>query len=59
MLIESKIEGIEIIGQKFSSIYKGLKKKPYDLLDHRKLEFDSDFDDFKRQIYELEVGLGF
>ena len=51
----SNIEGIEAIAQKFSTIYKTIKKKPYDVLDHRKVEFNYDYEDFRRQLTELEV----
>ena len=55
VLLSSKIEGIDALAQKFNSIYKGMKKKPYDILDHRKVDFDHDFEEFKRLIKELEV----
>lgn len=51
----SKIEGIEMINAKFQLIFTTIKKKPYDMLDYRRTEFDSDFEDFKRQINDLEV----
>lgn len=54
-LAESSIEGMESIVTKFQTIYNKMKKKPYDILDHRKLDFDHDFIDFKRQIADLEV----
>ena len=53
----STIEGIEPMAAKFQHIYSTIKKKPYDILDHRKLDFDYDFDDFKRQISNLEGSL--
>ena len=40
---------------KFQVIVTQMKKKPYDYLDQRKMEFDSDFEDFKRQINDLHV----
>lgn len=55
MLSESKIEGIEAIANRFQHMYSALKKKPYDPLDHRKPEFESDFAEFKRQINEIQV----
>ena len=55
MLSESKIEGIEAISNRFQHTYSALKKKPYDPLDHRKPEFETDFAEFKRQISELQV----
>ncbi|CAH1796663.1 unnamed protein product [Owenia fusiformis] len=56
-LIDSRIEGIEPIAQRFQAIYSGVKKKPYDQLDHRKLDFDYDFVDFKRQMSDLDQQL--
>lgn len=55
ILGESKIEGIEQIWSRFQLILTTMKKKPYDLLDYRKMEFDADFEEFKRQIQELQV----
>lgn len=49
------VEGIESIVGKFQHIYSTIRKKPYDILDHRKLDFDHDFADFLRQIEDLQV----
>ena len=54
---ESRIEGLEILWNKFQLIMTTMKKKPYDLLDYRKMDFDADFEEFKRQINELQVGM--
>jgi dynein heavy chain len=51
----SKIEGIEAFASRFGQIYGTIKKKPYDVLDQRKTEFNADFEDFKRQMRDLEV----
>ena len=51
----SKIEGIEMINAKFQLIMTTIRKKPYNMLDYRKTEFDVDFEEFKRQINDLEV----
>ena len=56
-LTTSNIEGIEGIGHKYSALYKGMKKKQYNILDPRKMDFDQDYDDFKRHLVELEVKL--
>ncbi len=45
------------MSNKFQVIVTSMKKKPYDYLDQRKMEFDSDFDEFKRQINELHVSV--
>ena len=51
----SKIEGIDILAGRFDNIYKNIKQKSYDILDHRKTDFDHDFEEFKVRINELEV----
>lgn len=55
VLTTSRIEGIEPMANKFQNIYSGVKKKPYDVLDHRKVDFDNDFEDFKKNIFDLQV----
>ena len=54
-LAESSIEGMDSITLKFQTIYNKMKKKPYNILDHRKRDFEYDFADFKRQVTDLEV----
>ena len=54
-LMDCNIEGMEPMVAKFQHIFSSIKKKPYDVLDHRKLDFDQDFQDFKRQMSDLEV----
>ena len=49
------IEGTDFIVTKFQIIYTKMKKKPYNLLDHRKPDFDNSFHEFKTQMAELEV----
>ena len=46
---------MEILANKFTVIYTSMKKKPYDLLDQRKTDYDIDYQDFKRSIGELQV----
>lgn len=53
---ESHIEGIEVAANRFHVIVTTLKKKPYDTLDHRKTDFDVDYQDFKSSISDFEVG---
>lgn len=52
---ESRIEGMEQLWNKFVLIVTTMRKKPYDLLDYRKMDFDADFEEFKRQINDLQV----
>ena len=54
VLKESHIEGIDTLAMRFSLMVSNIKKKPYNPLDHRKLEFVSDYEDFLRQTCELE-----
>ena len=56
-LQDCKIEGIEPIANKFMHILGTIKKKPYDILDHRKVDFDHDYDEFRRQIGDLDVSV--
>jgi len=51
----SRIEGIETYNSRFGVLVMNTKKKPYDPLDHRKKDFDVDYDDFKSQLKDLEV----
>lgn len=51
----SRIEGIETFNARFGLLVSTLKKKPYDPLEHRKPDFDIDYQDFKHQLADLEV----
>lgn len=53
VLRQSHIEGIETMAARFQQLVSSLKKKPYDPLDHRKMEFASDFQDFQLGVGEL------
>ncbi|CAL1281585.1 unnamed protein product [Larinioides sclopetarius] len=48
-------EGIEIHSSKLNSIVNAIKGKTYDLLDHRKMDFNNDYIEFKNQIAELKI----
>ena len=52
-LTDVRVEGIDVLAIKFQNIVMATKKKSYDLLDHRKNDFDTDYDDFKTQIDAL------
>ena len=54
-LTESRIEGIEPLASRYNLIVSTIKKKGYDFLDHRKVDFEADYDDFKRQLQEVQV----
>lgn len=47
--------GMEMMASRFQVVVTAMRKKPYDYLDQRKMDFDSDFDEFKRSIQELHV----
>ncbi|XP_077977872.1 dynein axonemal heavy chain 5-like isoform X2 [Glandiceps talaboti] len=53
-LSDIKIEGIESISVRFQGIIATYKKKSYDILDHRKGEFDQDYIEFRSQIDSLQ-----
>ena len=57
VLKESHIEGIETLANRFNQLVSVIKKKAYNPLDHRKMEFNVDFEDFQRQMMELEEQL--
>ena len=51
----SRLDGIETFNQRFMLLFSTLKKKPYDVLESRKADFEMDYDDFKRQLGDLNV----
>ena len=51
----SHIEGIEMFNARFNVMISALKKKPYDILDQHRTDFDGDYDDFLRQLSDLQV----
>ena len=53
----SKIEGLEPINVAFRTMITQVKKRPYDVLNTRKNEFDTDFTQFRRDIEDLRVRL--
>ncbi|XP_066267666.1 dynein axonemal heavy chain 5-like [Branchiostoma lanceolatum] len=52
-----KIEGMEAMAVRYSTIVTNTKKKQYDVLDHRKSEFDNDYMEFRGQIDGLQMSL--
>ncbi|CAB4042276.1 Dynein heavy chain 5, axonemal, partial [Paramuricea clavata] len=52
-----KIEGIETIVVRYQTMVATVKKKTYDLLDHRKGEFDTDYEEFKQSVEALKEQL--
>ncbi|XP_028415244.1 dynein heavy chain 5, axonemal-like [Dendronephthya gigantea] len=52
-----KIEGIETIVIRYQTMVATVKKKTYDLLDHRKGEFDTDYEEFKQSVEALKEQL--
>lgn len=53
----SHIEGIDVMNNRFQLIVSSMKKKPYDLLDQRKSDFDVDFEEFKRSTADILVSV--
>uniref|UniRef100_H2XPC8 AAA+ ATPase domain-containing protein n=1 Tax=Ciona intestinalis TaxID=7719 RepID=H2XPC8_CIOIN len=52
-----KIEGIDSIALKYQNIVTNTEKKKYDVLDHRKAEFEVDYNEFRMQIDNLQQTL--
>ena len=48
---------MDVIVRRFYNILTTLQRKPYDILDHRKMEYDSDYNSFKKQVTDLEINL--
>lgn len=48
------VEGMDSLFKKLQSIIQQMQKRPYDILDHRKMEYDTDYATFKKQIGDLE-----
>eukprot|EP00117_Sycon_ciliatum_P004310 scpid857/ scgid8744/ Dynein heavy chain 5, axonemal; Axonemal beta dynein heavy chain 5; Ciliary dynein heavy chain 5 len=53
-LTQSRLEGIEPMAARYNLLVSNVKKKTYDILDHRRGEFDTDYDEFKKGFSELE-----
>jgi len=56
-LSKSKIEGLDTLNVAFRTLLGNVKKKPYDVLNTRKTEFDSDFLQFKQDVVDLRTRL--
>ncbi len=52
-----KLEGLEPATVKYKNIVEGIRKKSYDVLDHRKPDFENDYNDFRSQVDALQVQL--
>ncbi|CAF0945608.1 unnamed protein product [Adineta steineri] len=52
-----RVEGLEPIVVKYRSVVDAIKKKSYDILDHRKPDFDNDYNEFKSQIEYIQAQL--
>jgi len=51
----SRLDGIDTFNSRFNLQVTTLKKKPYDILDQRKMDFDIDYEEFKRQLADFNV----
>ncbi len=51
----SRIEGIDTYHSRYTLLVSNIKKRGYDPLEHRKKEFNMDYEDFKSQLKDLEV----
>lgn len=57
ILHSSTIEGISVHAKKFTEIYDKISHRHYDPLDHRRFDFDKDYDEFKQSIGEAQIQL--
>ncbi len=48
-----RIEGIDTIAVRYKTTCDATRKKTYDVLDHRKSEFDTDYIEFRNQFDNL------
>ncbi|GAB1299283.1 Dynein axonemal heavy chain 5 [Apodemus speciosus] len=53
VLQDSQIEGLEDMATKYQDIVAAIKKKEYDFLDQRKMDFDQDYEEFCKRTNEL------
>lgn len=51
------IDGLDLMIKNFHNIVDDVKRKPYDLLDYCKTQFDRDFLEFNVNIHDLEMAL--
>ncbi|XP_054621741.1 dynein axonemal heavy chain 5 isoform X3 [Dunckerocampus dactyliophorus] len=52
-----KVDGVEPIYTRYQNILSSTMSRTYDILDHHKLEFDSDHADFQMQVKDLFLDL--
>ena len=57
VLATHNVEGMEGLMNSFRQIVDEFKRKPYELLDYQKGQFDRDFLEFNANIHELESSL--
>lgn len=56
-LQRARIPGIEQHASKYAQIVHQMRKKPYNPLDHRKADFENDYEEMRKQFRDLEVQL--
>eukprot|EP00698_Gefionella_okellyi_P008566 TRINITY_DN2129_c0_g2_i1.p1 TRINITY_DN2129_c0_g2~~TRINITY_DN2129_c0_g2_i1.p1 ORF type:complete len:4490 (+),score=1324.74 TRINITY_DN2129_c0_g2_i1:457-13926(+) len=56
-LANATMDGLDPLINRFNEIVSELKRKPYDLTDHRKPDFENDYKTFVRNIAQLETQL--
>uniref|UniRef100_A0A2I3GCS9 Dynein axonemal heavy chain 5 n=1 Tax=Nomascus leucogenys TaxID=61853 RepID=A0A2I3GCS9_NOMLE len=55
VLQDSTIEGLEDMATKYQGIVATIKKKEYNFLDQRKMDFDQDYEEFCKQTNDLHI----
>ncbi|KAL3914211.1 MAG: hypothetical protein SGPRY_007703, partial [Prymnesium sp.] len=56
-LAAHRVEGMESLMATFRAIVDDFRRKPYELLDYQKGQFDRDYLEFNANIHELEASL--
>lgn len=56
-LSDVRIEGIDTIVVRYKTIVDSTKKKNYDILDHRKNDFDNDYMEFRNSFETLQSNM--
>ena len=56
-LADVRIEGIETIVVRYKTVVEATKKKSYDILDHRKTDFDTDYLEFRNHFDNLRQNM--
>ena len=54
-IADVRIEGIEVLAIRYKTVVEATRKKNYDILDHRKGDFDADYLEFRSHFDNLRA----